>query len=83
MKIGDTVYLSSAPLDNLPYYTPREAIVTNVGTVMIEAKVEWLCQPQWYMPEDVFATREQAQERIIAMARRARDIANAILEVSA
>ena len=47
MKIGDTVYLSSAPLDNLPYYTPREAIVTNVGTVMIEAKVEWLCQPQW------------------------------------
>ena len=81
MNVGDTVYVASATLDNLPFYQPREATVCRTSKGASELLIAgWSCA-YWFLDAEVFTTREQAQERIIAMARRAREISDDILGV--
>ncbi len=81
MKVGDIVYLTSTPHNDLPFLEPRRATITEVfgsgtsGLVTVETDLKY---PMQYLGRYIY-TYDEAKAEIRKMALECRRIADKVL----
>ena len=67
MNSGDTVYVASAPGNQVPFEQPRRAEVVVVACDYLRLTVDGFTLPQLYPPYAVFRTSDEAWQGIDSM----------------